>query len=92
MNGRVAKKHDGGKKREARKDPRAAHLMGVVTDIGSNGSKGKGYGKSEHRCCCDCGEEGHIGVNCPHKSTDSADEEYDQGSSWERELEGEKPE
>ena len=40
-------------------------------DKGSTGNKGKGKGKSkgknETRHCCDCGEQGHIGVNCPHK-------------------------
>ena len=31
--------------------------------------KGKGKGKSEARYCYDCGEQGHIGVNCPYKWT-----------------------
>ena len=35
---------------------------------------------------------GHIGVNCPYKWTNSKDEEDNQGSAWESELEGEKPE
>ena len=46
-------------------------------DKGSNGSKGKdktkGKGKSETRYCYECGEQGHIGVNCPYKWTDSID-------------------
>ena len=46
------------------------------------GSKGKG--KSETRCCYDCGEQGHIGVNCPYKWANSIDEEDDQTLSWER--------
>ena len=52
-------------------------------DGGSNGNtgRGKGEGHSETRCCYDCGEQGHIGVNCPHKWTNSIDEEDDQRSS-----------
>ena len=41
-------------------------------DQGGNGSKGKGKGKgkgkSETRYCYACGEQGHIGVNCPYRS------------------------
>ena len=63
-------------------------------DKGGNGSRGKGKGKSkgqsETRKCCDCGEQGHIGGNCPYKWTDSTDEEEDQTSSWVSEPEGEK--
>ena len=44
------------------------------------------------RYCCDCGEQGHIGVNCPNKWANSMDEEDDQTSSWESELEGENAE
>ena len=60
-------------------------------DKGGNGSKGKGKGKgkSETRHCYDCGEQEHIGVNCPHKWANSIDEEDDQTSSWESEREGE---
>ena len=55
-------------------------------------SKGKGKGKSETRYCYDCGEQGHIGVNCPYKWANSIDEEDDQTSLWEREPEGESAE
>ena len=55
--------------------------------------QGKGKGKSETRYGYDCGEQGHIGVNCPHKWTNSIEEEEeDQGSSWESEFEGEEAE
>ena len=46
---------------------------------------------SEVRCFYDCGEQGHIGVNCPYKWANSMDEEDDQSSSWESEPEGEGP-
>ena len=46
----------------------------------------KGNSKSETRYCYDCGDQGHTGVNCPYKWTNSIDEEEDQGSSWESEL------
>ena len=67
-------------------------------DKGGNGSKRKGRckgrsigkGKGETRYCYDCGEEGHIGMICPHKWTNNTDEEEDQGSSRESEPEGEK--
>ena len=63
-------------------------------DKGGIGNKGKGKGKgkckSETRCCFDCGEQGHTGVNCPYKWANSIDEEHDQTSSWESEPEGEK--
>ena len=60
----------------------------------SNGNKGKcrGKSKSETRYRYDCGEQGHIGVNCPYKRTNRIDAEGDQSSSWESELEGRKPE
>ena len=59
-------------------------------DKGSKGKgKGKGKGKSETRHCYACGEQGHIGVKCPYKWTNSIDEECDQVfSSWEREHGG----
>ena len=60
------------------------------------GSKGKGKGmskgKNETRYCHDCGEQGHIGVNCPYKWAYSIDEQDDQISSWESELVGENAE
>ena len=52
--------------------------------------KGTGKCKSETRYCYDCGEQGHVGVNCSYKWTNSKDEEDDQGSSWESESEGDK--
>ena len=62
-------------------------------DKGSKGKgKDKGKGKSETRYCCDCGEQGHIRVNCPYKWANSKDEEDDQTSSWESEPEGENAE
>ena len=51
--------------------------------------KGKGKGKSETRYSFDCGEQAHIGVNCPYKWTNSIDEEDDETSSCESEPEGE---
>ena len=38
---------------------------------GCNGNKGKGKGEGKNgtRYCYDCGEQGHIGVNCPYKWT-----------------------
>ena len=58
-------------------------------DKGSKGKgKGKNKGKSETGYCCDCGEEGHIGVNYPCKWANSIDEEDDQTPSWESEPEG----
>ena len=50
-------------------------------DKGGSGSKGKDKGKgkdkSENRYCYDCGEQGHIGVNCPYMWANSIDEEDD---------------
>ena len=66
MNGRVARETTKVRK-EARRAPRAASLMGGDKDKGGNGSKGKGKGQSETRYCYDCGEQGHIGVNCRYK-------------------------
>ena len=40
-------------------------------DKGPNGEgSGKGESKSETRYCCDCGEQGHIGVNCLYLCAD----------------------
>ena len=61
-------------------------------DKESNGNKVKGKGLSETRCCHDCGEQRHFGVNCPSNWTKSIDEEDDQGLSWKSEFEGEKSE
>ena len=57
-------------------------------DEASNGSKGNGKGKIGTRYY-DCGGQGHIEVNCPHKSTNSMDEVDE---SCESDFEGEKPE
>ena len=65
-------------------------------DKGSKGKskgKGKGKGKIETRYCYDCGEQGHIGVNCPYKWANKQHrQEDDQTSSWESEPEGENAE
>ena len=88
-NGRVAEEMTKERK-EARRAPRAANPIGTATK--DKGSKGKGKGKRETRYCYGCGEQGHIGVNCPHKRANSIDEEDDQTSSWESEPEGENAE
>ena len=60
------------------------------TDTGNKGKgKGKGKGKSKSGTRV---EQGHIGVNCPYKWTNSIDEAEDRGSSWESELEGDNAE
>ena len=90
MNGRVAEEMT-----EERKEVRSARRAATptVTVTGTTAAlETKGKGKSETRCCYVCGEQGHIGVNCPYKWTNSIDEEEDQGSSWESEPEGEKAE
>ena len=91
MNGRVAGEK-GGKKGSKGSKPD----WHSDKDKGGNGSKGKGKGKgkgkSETRYCYHCGEQGHIGVNCPYKWVNSIDEEDDQTSLWESEAEGEKTE
>ena len=60
------------------------------------GAKGKAMAKvrarAKTRYCYDCGEQGHIGVNCPHKWANTIDEEDDQTTSWESEPEGENAE
>ena len=59
---------------------------------GKRKGKGKGKGKSETRSCYDSGEHGYIGVSCPHKWTNSIDDQEDQGYTWESEPEGERAE
>ena len=61
---------------------------GIVEKELTNGrvAREKSNGKSEIRYCYDCGEQGHIGVNCPYKWANSIDED-DQTSSWESEPE-----
>ena len=60
----------GGKKEEVRRARKAANFTGTVTGTKEAlETKCKGKGKSETRYWYDCGEEGHIGVNCPYKWT-----------------------
>ena len=73
MNGREAKETTK-ERREARRDCKNSESdWHGNQDKGSNGNKstgkGKGDGKSETRYCYRCGEQGHIGVNCPYKLT-----------------------
>ena len=72
MNGRVAEEMTKERK-EARRAPRAANLTGTVTATKEAlETKAKGKGKSETRCCYDCGEQGHVGAKCPHRLTTTA--------------------
>ena len=57
-----------------------------------DGLQDKSKGKNETRYSYDCGEQGHIGVNCPYNWANSTDEEDDQTTSWESEPEGENAE
>ena len=69
-------------RKEARRGPRAANLIGTVTEAKEAlGNKGKGKGKSETRYCDDCGKQGLFGANCPDTWTNKIDE----GSFWESE-------
>ena len=94
LSGRVAEEMT-----EARKEARKGSMGSKLDwygdkDKGGTGNKGEGKnkGKNETPYCCDCGEQGHVGMNCPYKWTNSIDEEDDQGSSWESEPEGKKAE
>ena len=89
MNGRAAREMTEARK-NARKVPRAATRMVRRQGQGRHRGKGKGKSKSETRYCHDCGEQGHIGGNCPYKWANSIDEEDDQAPSWENEFEEEK--
>ena len=92
MHGRAAGEMTEARK-EAKRAPRAGNPIGTSTrTMEAMGAKGKGNGKSENRYCYDCGEQGHIGVNSPHKWANSIDEEDDQTSLWVSELEGENAE
>ena len=84
------KRDDGGKKGGKKGSKGGKPDWYSDKDKGSKG-KGKveGKGKSGTRYCYDCGEQGHIGVNCPYKWANSIDEEDDQTSSWESDPEGE---
>ena len=83
------RRDDGGKKRGKKGSKGSKPDWHSDKDIGS---KGKGKGKSETRYCYDCGEQGHIGVNCPYKWANSKDEGNDHTSSWESETGGENAE
>ena len=93
MSGTSGRRDDGGKKGGKRGSKGSKPDWCGDQDKGGTGSKGKGKGKgkgkSEARWCYDCGGQGHVGMNCPHKWTTSIDKEDDQGSSWESEPEGE---
>ena len=83
-------------RKEARRAPRGAIPIGAVTrtkealETKARGrAKARARARVKTRYCYDCGEQGHIGVNCPYKWANSIDEEDDQTSSWESEREGE---
>ena len=66
------KSDDGGKKGGKKGSKGSKPDWHSDMDKGSKGKgKGKGKGKSETRYCYDCGEQGHIGVNCPYKWANS---------------------
>ena len=81
MNGRVAEEMMEERKEVKKGSKGSKDLTGTVTGTkghahGNIRAKGKGKGKSETRHhCYDCGGQGHIGVNCPYKWTNSIDEE-----------------
>ena len=82
MNGRVAEEMTEERK-DVRRAPSAAHLIGKVGRTkealeSTARAKAKAKGKCENLCCYDCGEQGHVGVNCPYKRTNGIDEEEDQ--------------
>ena len=79
-------------RKEATRAPTVTRTRALEQGHRQGKGKGKGKGKIETRYCYACGEQGHIGVNCPYKWTNSIDEEEDQSSSWESELVGEKAE
>ena len=94
MSGRVAEMPE--ERKEVRRAPRTANLTGEVTrteETLETKAKAKARARararakpeSETRDGYDCGEQGHIGANCPYKWTNSTDEEEDQGSLWENE-------
>ena len=83
------RRDDGAKKRGKKGSKGSKPVWYGDKDKGGNGSKGKGKGKgkSETRYCYDCGEQGHIGVNCPFTWATSVDGEDEQVSSWEEKAE-----
>ena len=86
------RRDDGGKKGSkcSKPDWHSDKDQGGTRSKGNGQGKGNGKGKSGTRYSFDCGQQGHIGMNCPYKWTNSIDEEDDEGSSWESEPEGEK--
>ena len=91
--GKGADEWPSGKREEGGKKGGKKGTKGSKPDWHSDKDKGgKGKGKSETRYRYDCGEQRHIGVNCPYKWANSIDEEDDQTSSWESEPEGENAE
>ena len=93
MNGRVAREMTE-VRMEARRDPRAANPIGTATTTkeAREKARGKGRARAKPDTATDCGEQGHIGVNCPYKWANSFDEEDDHTSSWESERKGENAE
>ena len=84
------RRDDGGKKGGKKGSKGNKSDLSSDKDTGSKGKgKGKSKDKSETRYCSDCGQQGHIGVNCPYKWANSIDEEGDQTSSCESAPEGE---
>ena len=59
-------------------------------DEGPNGNEDNNKDKNEIRYYYDCGEQEHLGVNCPHECFKSIDDIDDQGSSWQSDPEGER--
>ena len=77
---------DGGRKGGKKGSKDSKPILHSDKEKGSKGKgKGKGEGKSETRYCYDCGEQVHIGVNCPYKWANSVEKEDDQTSSREKE-------
>ena len=85
-------KGDDESKRGGKKGSKGSKLDTVVRTKEALEAKAKARAKVKTRYCDDCGEQGHLGMNCLYKWTNSIDEEEDQGSSWESEPEGEKAE
>ena len=93
MNGRAEEMTES--RKEARRAPRAANLIGTVTrtkEAPETKARAEARTRVKPEQCYDCGEQGHVGVNCRYKWTNNTDEEEDQGSSWESEPEGENAE
>ena len=79
---------DGVGKKGGKKGFKAANQIATVTktkDTMETQATAKVKVRARLRLAANCGEQDHIGVNCPYAWTNSADEEDDQGSSWEKE-------